>query len=497
MRVKCEHPVVLQHPKFSQYACICRRLVTPDYTYTFNDNDLYLFSSYEECGYVTQFSPRRMHVTADNFEEFFFVDDDGVSYPAYLVVPCGKCELCKEKKAFDWVIRAAAESAYSMEIPLFITLTYATAPKRGVSKRHVQLFLKRLRIRLERELNWTAPLRYFLVAEYGTELKRPHYHLILWNFPSSKYDLTTVFKDGKDTGMLPYSSLLNEFIANTWTYGFVHIGVNNSDTRSVEYCSKYMRKDSVVPYFRKFEHVCLRHKLGIFKIKLLKRKCFMLCSRGSKKHGTKGLGYAFVKDNVDYYRRNPRTLDCEFVNKLNGKKYTYPLPKYFRDKFFPCISMIVPKDIRDCFRHTLHNLANIYYSRKLFKRPYYLDLLDDIAPVLKKYFYLDSSMLQYVFDSPIPDDFRLRRNKRYYPDIDLDHTKLYRRYLDDFYSGIAILMNYRSPYEDIMRLYNIKDIRNKHIETVMSNLPEIDIEYELYKLRLRKEETKRKRSKYL
>ncbi len=60
----------------------------------------------------------------------------------------------------------------------FITLTYADEHlPRGLVKRDVQTFLKRLRLEL-------APLkvRFLLCGEYGELTKRPHYHLCLFNY---------------------------------------------------------------------------------------------------------------------------------------------------------------------------------------------------------------------------------------------------------------------------------------------------------------------------
>ena len=61
---------------------------------------------------------------------------------------------------------------FSESIPLFLTLTYnnENLPKHGVFKEEIQLFLKRLRISLDR-LHYKHNLRYFACAEYGLSLK--------------------------------------------------------------------------------------------------------------------------------------------------------------------------------------------------------------------------------------------------------------------------------------------------------------------------------------
>ena len=64
------------------------------------------------------------------------------------------------------------------KVSLFLTLTYnnENLPKHGVFKEEIQLFLKRLRISLDR-LHYKHNLRYFACAEYGSTSKRPHYHM--------------------------------------------------------------------------------------------------------------------------------------------------------------------------------------------------------------------------------------------------------------------------------------------------------------------------------
>ncbi len=72
----------------------------------------------------------------------------------------------------------------------FVTLSYDDdhlPEDLSVSKREVQLFMKRLR------KNNAKDFRYFAVGEYGDQTMRPHYHLVLFNHPNclrlySSYD---------------------------------------------------------------------------------------------------------------------------------------------------------------------------------------------------------------------------------------------------------------------------------------------------------------------
>lgn len=131
-------------------------------------------------------------------------------------VPCGKCIPCLVIKRQEWCFRLEQEFKYSHGA-LFVTLTYDQKhyPSRGsLDKRHVQLFLKRLRKR-----DGTNRIRYYCVGEYGSVGGRPHYHLLL--FGGSESDIRSSWIDHRGDPI-----------------GIVHCGSVNS--RSVAYCTKYV-----------------------------------------------------------------------------------------------------------------------------------------------------------------------------------------------------------------------------------------------------------------
>lgn len=91
-------------------------------------------------------------------------------------VPCGKCAFCVRKAINAWCMRLGHELAVSSSA-FFLTLTYDNEhlPEDGeLSKRDLQLFLKRLR-----KVN--PGIRYFAVGEYGSNYERPHYHAVIFN----------------------------------------------------------------------------------------------------------------------------------------------------------------------------------------------------------------------------------------------------------------------------------------------------------------------------
>lgn len=94
-------------------------------------------------------------------------------------VPCGKCAFCVKKAIDAWCLRLYHEMERSSSA-FFFTLTYNDEhlpPNEEVSKRDLQLFIKRLR-----KVN--SGIRYFAVGEYGTQMGRPHYHAVIFNLAS-------------------------------------------------------------------------------------------------------------------------------------------------------------------------------------------------------------------------------------------------------------------------------------------------------------------------
>ena len=143
----------------------------------------------------------------------------------YMYVPCRKCAMCKQKRASNWTRRLNLESK-SHPYVFFGTLTYAPMylpvlqvdwsgdgclydnkgtfyslkeldlddeSKEFIRVRQclpvfrsedVQKFIKRLRQRVARNKSGEPKnrryIRYFVAAEYGETLLRPHLHFIIW-----------------------------------------------------------------------------------------------------------------------------------------------------------------------------------------------------------------------------------------------------------------------------------------------------------------------------
>lgn len=90
---------------------------------------------------------------------------------------CGQCIACRINRARIWTTRILLESKEHL-LNSFVTLTYnddLLPVDCKLCKRDVQLFLKRLRRKME-----PLKVRYYCVGEYGDKNGRPHYHLMLF-----------------------------------------------------------------------------------------------------------------------------------------------------------------------------------------------------------------------------------------------------------------------------------------------------------------------------
>lgn len=149
----------------------------------------------------------------------------------YLEIPCGKCIGCRLKYSQEWAVRCLLE-AEQYNSNYFITLTYENSPG-SLSKRDLQLFLKRLRKFYKTNYNHSC-IRYLAAGEYGETTHRPHYHLILFNLPIP--DLDPIAYNSKEGTYL----FKSDTISKIWNQGFVSIGELNFKTAAytARYCMK-------------------------------------------------------------------------------------------------------------------------------------------------------------------------------------------------------------------------------------------------------------------
>jgi hypothetical protein len=121
------------------------------------------------------------------------------------------------QRSAEWSARIMHELDFHQGA-VFVTLTYNDyhMPENGqISKRELQLFIKRLRKKLDKKIS------YFACGEYGEKTGRPHYHLIIFNMrPGSESE---------------------ELIKEAWQYqGFIKLGTVT--VQSARYVTNYILK---------------------------------------------------------------------------------------------------------------------------------------------------------------------------------------------------------------------------------------------------------------
>lgn len=151
-------------------------------------------------------------------------------YPVVLgkdrIFGCGRCITCRINKRRQWTNRIVLESAL-YEDNAFVTMTYSdeNLPEDlSVDKGELQRFLKRLR------KSYGEQIRYFGVGEYGERTHRPHYHIMLFGYPTCFHGRTR----GKDCCKVCVA------VEKIWGLGNVFLGEVSFE--SAAYVASYVVK---------------------------------------------------------------------------------------------------------------------------------------------------------------------------------------------------------------------------------------------------------------
>ena len=155
---------------------------------------------------------------------------------------CGQCKGCRYRRRMEWALRLKHEAMFH-DSSVFVTLTYDDdhLPADGsLVKAHVQGFLQKLR-----DTQRGEPIRYYAIGEYGGELKRPHYHLIIFgaslrdrvhhytDYPKSQFNERFRQLFG-EAGIKHFRSPTLE---KCWEYGYSEFGESSSAT--MHYVTKH------------------------------------------------------------------------------------------------------------------------------------------------------------------------------------------------------------------------------------------------------------------
>lgn len=166
-------------------------------------------------------------------------------HPDAIKIPCGKCAACRAAKCREWSDRMILELDHSKKA-VFITLTYndfhlpvylnleTGQVENTLKKRDLQLFMKRLR---KTKIFRDRELRYYACGEYGTNTKRPHYHMILYGVSLDDFE-DLVPKGCNELGQQYYKSdWLSEEV---WKNGFCLL--SSMSYRTCAYVARYVKK---------------------------------------------------------------------------------------------------------------------------------------------------------------------------------------------------------------------------------------------------------------
>lgn len=293
--------------------------------------------------------------------------------------PCGKCVECLKQRQNDWKLRICHECSYWSHV-YFFTLTYRNSAlpcsvtyedeydniygiyrmpeaqrvaadlgmvvKSTAFVDDVQNFIKRMRTDYERKQGKKLDMKYFICAEYGPNpngTKRPHYHGVLMT-SALYYEL------------LPY---FNQWKSDYGRMEFVEVGATREDKSSVSnYVSKYCAKGC---FESRAEDIANKHVSRAFSVMsknigarwlsersddYLSRVPSLITVDGDWSiedidkfyHATLECGYYNLAKMVGSKYEHPiwKEVDdlIENMRVWDGDKYSYRLPRYYRDRLF-------------------------------------------------------------------------------------------------------------------------------------------------------------------
>lgn len=220
------------------------------------------------------------------------------------LIPCGRCIGCRLDYSRRWATRLMLE-LQTHTSAFFVTLTYDDEhlPRsvKGVPTLvpdDLQKFMKRLRDN-QRYRGIDTKIRFFLAGEYGDHSHRPHYHLILFDWIPSEYDLQ--FLKYSKNGDKYYTSLS---LQKLWPYGYNLVaGVT---WQSCAYVARYILKKQTGDNSHVYEDMAISPEF----------------TRMSRKPG-------IGKEYYDLHAK--KLLEDGYVQLEGGLKA--PIPRYF-DPFF-------------------------------------------------------------------------------------------------------------------------------------------------------------------
>lgn len=392
----------------------------------------------------------------------------------FLSVPCGKCDVCRSRRAIRWSDRLRIERECH-PFAVFFTLTYSDefVPRFDVdsvnrrlidvktgefhtfsslgldsdkesldyvlSRRYltyytpvfVQNFIKRLRSKINyyEHSIYEKRVRYFINTEYGPTTHRVHHHGIL--FFESRW----------------FAHHAKEVIASSWSsdgrtgipvsYGRVDVQTIGTDSAAANYVASYVNGVSRLPKI---------YSRSPFVPKSLFSRCPPI---GSLLYKSKDLQEIFNSGAVRTRKPNLHTLSYDIV----------PLPQSFKDRLYPKIRGFsqIPVDV-------LYRLYGFFGEKAWFCQSFgeFKELIinivtpyDNLSP-RSPYVWVNSDMRLY-FNNLLTKESSLRRyysilvrfeNFRYQFGLSVKQyvDKIIDFYVREDYANLLDYFNFQSEY---------------------------------------------------
>lgn len=392
MKPHCINPTVIRNPKFDYLLSLCRnfRYNGKSYEVTPYEAITLIYSPWSTDVSEYSFIRSTRIVDANHCDDGtyeFYNNDTGEVYPMYYAVPCGKCEICCERKSKSMVVRCTAETQMHYSLPYMLTLTYDSyhlPVDKSIHSKHIQLFLKRLRIRLTRMGYDISNMRYFAVGEYGTRTQRPHYHLLFWDLP--RVHPNPYLNDCK----------LTDYIHDAWQMSAKHTVILKrcSSAGGYSYVAKYMSKGQNVP-----------------------KGCESMRYLQSVRGG--GIGKPFIKKYAHYFLQNPKCHSLPYVDKFTGKDANLNLVTYFVNYLYPYVS----KFYQPALQRRITQLNETYCTLHLIRHKYdkWINTEDSRKyDILLTSFKTMFTSLPYWFTWIRPGSMLLKNYKRFFREFDIN-----------------------------------------------------------------------------
>ncbi len=170
---------------------------------------------------------KKKDIIIDNEDFFRYIDQEKL-----VLIPCGHCKECKKQKKINMYYRIKKEIELNKD-NIFITLTYDNENKKDLNKKDIQNFLKRLRKKVNN-------IKYYCVGELGETTKRPHYHMIIFNYLPTDLKETNKTKSG-------YKQYTSDLINKTWGMGLTRISIMQKGL--INYILKYIQKSNGIELY--------------------------------------------------------------------------------------------------------------------------------------------------------------------------------------------------------------------------------------------------------